>query len=93
MGKEEFAKVLEGIVNDADMAERVAAGDFGAGDLTEAEEALLSAAAGDLDGDVTGFTKHDTAKMVSDVAMWESFSPNVQLAFGYLKIGDIKGEG
>lgn len=58
MGQEQFARMLENIVNDADSASAVAGGDFSSvddGALTEAEQALLTAAATDLDGDVTGF--------------------------------------
>jgi hypothetical protein len=50
--------MLEGMVNDGETAERVAGGDFAdlsGGELTSAEQALLTAAAGDLDGDVSGF--------------------------------------
>ncbi len=58
MGKEEYAKTLESILNDADTAEQVSGGDFAnldANELTEAERALLSAAAGELSDDVIGF--------------------------------------
>ena len=103
MGKEEFAKVLEGIVNDSDEADRVAGGDFadlGEGDLTASERALLSAAAGDLDDDVTGFAINAFLKLQDIdgeservIPKVENFaSPNVRAAFSYLKIGDIQGE-
>ena len=102
MGKEEFAKVLEGIVNDSDAADRVAGGDFadlGGGELTESERALLSAAAADLDDDVTGFGDYflkigsisGESKVIFPKV--ENFtSPNVRDAFSYLKLGDIKGD-
>lgn len=104
MGKQEFARMLEGIINDGETAERVAGGDFAdlaGGELTSAEQALLTAAAGDLDGDVSGFA--DSFLKLGDIdgESWkveegESFQKvewtyNVRQAMGYLKIGDIKG--
>lgn len=59
MGKEEMAELLETMLNDAEVAERVAGGDFSdlpEGELTGAERALLTAAGTDLDGDVAGFS-------------------------------------
>lgn len=54
-----MAELLETMLNDAEVAERVAGGDFadlGEGELTEAERALLTAAGSDLDDDdVSGF--------------------------------------
>lgn len=58
MGKEEMAELLETMLNDADVAGRVAEGDFSdlsEGELTGAERALLSAAGSDLDDNVSGF--------------------------------------
>ena len=59
MTKESTGEVLEGIAQDAELAEQVAAGDY-AGladkDLADAERALLEAAASELgDDDVSGF--------------------------------------
>nr|WHW29256.1 hypothetical protein [uncultured bacterium] len=100
MGKQEFARMLEGIVNDADTAERVAGGDFAdlaKGELTDAEQALLTAAAGDLDGDVSGFAIDAFLKLGDiDGESWKvisphvkiEWSPNVRQAFKYMKIGD-----
>lgn len=59
MGKEEMAQLLETMLNDADVAERVGEGDFSdlpEGELTESERALLSAAGADLGDDVSGFS-------------------------------------
>ena len=59
MGKEEMAELLETMLNDAEVAGRVADGDFSdlsEGELTGAERALLSAAGTDLDDDVAGFS-------------------------------------
>ena len=105
MGKQEFAKVLEGIINDAGAAGRVAGGDFAdlaGGELTDAEQALLTAAAGDLDDEVTGFG--DSFLKLGDIdgESWKieegtkaytevEWTYNVRSAFGYLKLGDIKG--
>lgn len=106
MGQQEFARMLEGIVNDNETAGRVAAGDFSdmaSGELTDAEQALLSAAAGDLDGDVAGFGNSflklgdiDGESKGWKVEEGEGYTEvewtyNVRQAFGYLKIGDIKG--
>ena len=104
MGKEEFARMLEGIVNDGDTAERAAGGDFTdlpRGELTQAEQALLTAAAGDLDGDVSGFASSYLKLGDIDGESWKveegegytkvEWTYNVRSAFGYLKIGDIKG--
>lgn len=58
MSKEEMAKLLETMLNDTEVAERVGEGDFTDlpdGDLTDAERALLTAAGADLGGDVSGF--------------------------------------
>ena len=58
MSKEEMAKLLEGMLNDGEIAGRVADGDFadlGEGELTEAERALLTAAGSDLNDAVVGF--------------------------------------
>jgi hypothetical protein len=106
MGKQEFAKVLEGIINDAGAAERVAGGDFAdldGGELTDAEQALLTAAAGDLDDEVTGFG--DSFLKLGDIdgESWKiekadnswveiEAAYNVRNAMGYLKLGDISGE-
>lgn len=105
MGKQEFAKVLEGIINDADAAGRVAGGDFAdlaGGELTDAEQALLTAAAGDLDDEVTGFRATGFLKLGDiDGESWKieeaqgytevEWTYNVRNAMGYIKIGDIKG--
>ena len=59
MGKQETRAALEAMANDVEIASAVEKGDFTgleAGDLTPAERALLSAAAGDLD-DTTGFAQ------------------------------------
>ena len=104
MGKQEFAKVLEGIINDAGAAGRVAGGDFAdlaGGELTDAEQALLTAAAGDLDDEVTGFGAFLKLGDI-DGESWKveegtkgytevEWTYNVRSAFGYLKLGDIKG--
>jgi len=99
VGKEEYAEVLEGIINDADLAEKAAAGDFG--DMTEdqltgAERALLSAAAGELDDDVSGFAS-DYIKLGDPIdGSFEKIEwtykdkPNVRAAFGFLKLDGIK---
>jgi len=58
MGKEEMAELLETMLNDTEVAGRVAEGDFSdlsEGELSGAERALLSAAGTDLDDDVSGF--------------------------------------
>jgi len=106
MGKQEYAKVLEGIINDAGAAGRVAGGDFADladGELTDAEQALLTAAAGDLDDEVTGFGADFFLKLGDiDGESWKieegtkgytevEWTYNVRNAMGYLKIGDIKG--
>ena len=96
--------MLEGIVNDGETAERVAGGDFAdlaGGELTSAEQALLTAAAGDLDGDVSGFGNSFLKLGDIDGESWKieeaqgytevEWTYNVRQAFGYLKIGDIKG--
>ena len=103
MGQQEFARMLEGIVNDGETAGRVAEGDFSdlpSGELTEAEQALLSAAATDLDGDdVSGFA-NSYIKLgdLGSNGRWKieegeafkngSWTPNVRQAFSYIKIGD-----
>lgn len=104
MGKQEFARVLEGIVNDSASAERVATGDFtdlAEGELNDAERALLTAAAGDLEGDVAGFGNKYLKLGDIDGESWKveegqgythvEWTDNVRQAFGYIKIGDIKG--
>ncbi len=106
MGQQEFARMLEGIVNDGETASRVAGGDFSDmanGELNEAERALLSAAAGDLDGDVSGFGNSflKLGDIDGETKGWKieegeaytevEWTYNVRNAFGYLKIGDIKG--
>lgn len=62
MTKESTGKVLEGIPQDAELAEQVAAGDytgFADEDLTDAERALLEAAASELgDYDVSAFSAY-----------------------------------
>ncbi len=106
MGKQEFARMLEGIVNDGETAGRVAGGDFSdmaSGELSEAEQALLTAAAGDLDDEVSGFGS-SYLKLGDIEGESKSFlnldgsgldlstqSVNVRSAFSYLKLGDIKG--
>ena len=58
MGKDEFAGLLEGMINDAEIAGRVEGGDFtdlSEGELSPSEQALLSAAASELGDDVAGF--------------------------------------
>lgn len=59
MTKESTGEVLEGIAQDAELAEQVAAGDYTGladKDLADAERALLEAAASELgDDDVSGF--------------------------------------
>jgi len=73
------------------------------GELTDAEQALLTAAAGDLDGDVSGFGESflKLGDIKGESTGWkieegESYTEvewtyNVRSAFSYLKIGDIKG--
>ena len=58
MGTDETKQVLEQMLNDAETAAAIGGGDFSEfadADLTDAERALLTAAAGDLDDDVSGF--------------------------------------
>jgi hypothetical protein len=79
MTKESTGKVLEGILNDADLAGKVAEGDFTSfadEDLTDAERALLEAAAGDLDADVSGFAAF---------VKYKSAGPD-----SFVKLGDIE---
>ena len=57
MGKDDVAAAIEKMVDDEDAAGRMASGDFtdlGDGELTEAEKALVQAAAGDVP-EVEGF--------------------------------------
>ena len=57
MGKNDVAEALKAMITDADVAERLAAGDFTAlpeAELTEAEQAMVRAAADDIP-DVSGF--------------------------------------
>ena len=65
------------------------------------KEALLTAAAGDLDGDVSGFGNSFLKLGDIDGESWKieeaqgytevEWTYNVRQAFGYLKLGDIKG--
>jgi hypothetical protein len=102
VGKQEFAQMLEGIINDSETAGRVASGDFSDmadGELTEAEHALLTAAAGDLDGDVSGFGDNFLKLGDIDGKGWKvdniqgnievEWSYNVRRAFNYAKIKDF----
>lgn len=60
MGKNETRAAFEAMANDTDLAGAVEKGDFtglDAGDLTPAEQALLTAAAGELD-DTAGFAAY-----------------------------------
>lgn len=97
MGKEEMAALLETMLNDADVAERVSGGDFTdlpEGDLTESERALLSAAGGDLEDDVSGFShgyiklgdikgeSTDTSYKFTDLKI-----PSVNTALSHLGMG------
>ena len=105
MGQQEFAQLLEGMLNDGDIAERVAGGDFAdmaEGDLTEAERALLSAAADELDEEVAGFGNFflklgdidGEAKIIinNDHRQIKFDGLGMNNALGYIKLGDIKGE-
>lgn len=100
MGKEEMKTLLETMLNDAEVAGRVGEGDFSdlaEGDLTESEKALLSAAGGDLDDDVSGFSHGflkigdikgeslDTSYKVHDVKI-----PSVNTALTHLGMGIFK---
>ena len=100
MTKESTGKVLEGIINDADLAGAVAEGDFtGFADeeLTDAERALLQAAAADLDDEVTGFgvfAKYDGVDgesrgyKLQDVQnlSHDKWAPSLQKVFGHVGI-------
>jgi hypothetical protein len=60
MGKEETRAAFQAMANDVDIASAVEKGDFtelDAGDLTPAEQALLTAAATELD-DTAGFAAY-----------------------------------
>lgn len=97
MTKESTGKVLESILNDADRASEVAAGDFTSfadEDLTESERALLQAAGAELDeADVAGFAsfiKFDGIDGESKDASLGGFDlrafPKVDIAFNYYKL-------
>lgn len=104
MGQQEFAQMLEGMVNNGEIAERVAGGDFAdmaEGDLTEAERALLTAAAGELEDEVAGFgnffLKLGDIDGETKIIMNTDHRPmqfggiGMNSALGYVKLGDIKG--
>ncbi len=84
MSKEETTRLLEAMLNDGDVAERVAQGDFSdlaPSDLTEAEQALLSAAGSELaDSDVSGFS----FLKLGDIQGESALRPND--GAGYMKI-------
>lgn len=98
MTKESTGKVLAGILNDAEAASQVAGGDytsFADEDLTDAERALLEAAAGELDeADVAGFAvfaKYDGIDGESLRSGLGGFDlttyPKVELVVNYYKLG------
>ena len=98
MSKAEMAKLLEGILNDSEMAGRIAGRDFsdlGEGELTEAERALLSAAGTDLDDDVSGFAIDAFLKLgdidgeSEDATYAKIEMENVRFALDHLKMGVI----
>ncbi len=93
MGKEEMATLLETMLNDAEVAGRVAGGDFSDlsdGELTDAERALLSAAGGDLNDDVSGFGFRFNHKIgdkdwkVEEGTNWKVEMENVRFALDHL---------
>lgn len=96
MGKEETRAALRAMASNAEVAAAVEKGDFSsldAGDLTPAEQALLTAAASELD-DTSGFganVKYDAEfvenwKINADALKLNR--PRLGRVLDYLKIGD-----